>query len=74
MEFFAGARVVRWQSIHNKYPVAEDDERRESQHQDRSSSGGPGEGRRLGKLVRGDCATEPEALSDSSEEDEAEQQ
>ncbi|RZR84796.1 hypothetical protein BHM03_00011677 [Ensete ventricosum] len=40
MEFFAGARVVRWQSVHNKYPVAEDDERRESQHQDRSSSGG----------------------------------
>lgn len=35
------------------------------------SAAGPIEGRRLGKLVRGDCATDPEALSDSSEEDEA---
>ncbi|RRT48512.1 hypothetical protein B296_00045888 [Ensete ventricosum] len=39
MEFFAGARVVRWQSVHNKYPVAEDDERRVSEDQDSSSSG-----------------------------------
>ena len=39
MEFVAGTRVVRLQSIHNKYLVAEDDERRVSQHQDRSSSG-----------------------------------